>query len=88
VRMAGREAAMGEPYAALTRDLAARAVGAPRGLTGEALTELLDRLGARRGAADTLSYLTLLAKTARSRGQLADTAKRLYRWRVEMTGEG
>jgi len=87
-RMAGKETAMGEPYAALTRDLAARAVGAPRTLTGEALTAFLDRLGARRGAADTLGVLTVMARTAPDRSRLLSVAKRLYRWRVEMSGEG
>ena len=88
VRMAGKEAAMGEPYAVLTRDLAARAVGAPRSLTGEALTAFLDRLGQRRGSADSLGVLSVTARTAGDRGRLLAAARRLYRWRVEMTGEG
>ncbi|MGH7024831.1 MAG: hypothetical protein ACREEB_14750 [Caulobacteraceae bacterium] len=88
VRMAGREAAMGEPYATLTRELAARAVGAPRNLTGEALTAFLDRVGARRHAADTVGVLSLLARAAANPNRLLATARRLYRWRVEMTGEG
>jgi hypothetical protein len=88
VRMAGKETAMGEPYAVLTRDLAARAVGAPRTLTGEALTAFLDRLGQRRGAADGLGVLSVMVRTAGDRGRLLGAARRLYRWRVEMTGEG
>jgi hypothetical protein len=88
VRLAGREIAMGAPYAALTRDLAAKAVGAPRDLAPDALTAFLDRLGARRGTADTLGALTLLAGVAPDRGRLAAVAMKLYHWRTEMTGEG
>jgi hypothetical protein len=88
VRLAGREAAMGGPYAALTRDLAARAVGAPRGLSPEALAALLDRLGERRGLADTLGSLTLLARAAPDRARVTALAMRLHQWRMEMSGEG
>jgi hypothetical protein len=88
VRLAGRESAMGAPYAALTRDLAGKAVGAPRDLAGEALAAFLDRLGARREIGDTLGSLTLLAGAASDRARLTALAKRLYHWRAEMTGEG
>lgn len=88
VRLAGREAAMGAPYAVLTRELAARAVGAPRDLNTDALTAFLDRLGAKRSGGETLSSLTLLAGAASDRTRLTAVAKRLYDWRVEMTGEG
>jgi hypothetical protein len=87
VRLAGRESAMGAPYAAVTRDLVARAVGAPRDLTGDALTTFLDRLGARGGASDTLGVLTLLAGATTDRARLAAAAMKLYHWRTEMTGE-
>lgn len=87
-RLAGKETAMGGPYAELTRDLAARAVGAPRTLTGEALTEFLDRLATRKGAPDGLGYLAVVARTAPDRARLLAAARRLYRWRMEMTGEG
>jgi hypothetical protein len=88
VRLARKETAMGGDYAELTRQLAARAVGAPRTLTGEALSEFLDRMAARRGATDTLNWLTLAARTAPDRGRLTEAARKLYRWRTEMTGEG
>ncbi|HEY1415614.1 MAG TPA: hypothetical protein VGF42_06980 [Caulobacteraceae bacterium] len=87
-RLAGKEAAMGGPYAELTRDLAARAVGAPRTLTGDALTEFLDRLARRKGASDGLGYLAVVARTASDRGRLLAAARQLYRWRMEMTREG
>jgi hypothetical protein len=88
VRLARKETALGGDYAELTRQLAARAVGAPRTLTGEALNQFLDRLAARRGAAESLNLLTLAARTAADRGRLTDAARKLYRWRTEMTGEG
>jgi hypothetical protein len=78
---------MGGRYAALTRDLAARAVGAPRDLTGEALTAFLDRLAAGRGAADRLASLTALAEHPADRTRLLEVAARLYRFRLEMTRE-
>jgi hypothetical protein len=87
-RLAGKETAMGGPYAEITRDLAARAVGAPRTLTGEALTEFLDRLATRKGASDGLGYLSVVARTAPDRSRLLAAARRLYQWRMEMTGEG
>ncbi|HXV01857.1 MAG TPA: hypothetical protein VG166_15285 [Caulobacteraceae bacterium] len=88
VRLAGRETAMGAPYADLTRDLAAKAVGAPRGLPPEALSAFLDRVGARRGLADTLGSLSLLARAAPDRARLIAVAARLHQWRTEITGEG
>jgi hypothetical protein len=87
VRLAGREHRMAAPYAVLTRELAAKALGAPRDLTGEALMTYLDRLGARRSTQDTLSVLTLLAATTPDRSRLISLAKRLHHWRAEMTGE-
>jgi hypothetical protein len=87
VRLAGREHRMAAPFAALTRELTAKALATPRDLTGEALTTYLDRLGARRSTQDTLSILTLLAATTPDRGRLISLAKRLHHWRAEMTGE-
>jgi hypothetical protein len=88
VRLAGREARMAAPYADLTRDLAARAVGAPRGLSALALGDFLDRLAHRRGAAVTLAALAEEARQVADRARLLDVATRLYDWRVRMTGEG
>jgi hypothetical protein len=87
VRLAGREHRMAAPYAVLTRELTAKALGAPRDLNGEALMNYLDRLGARRSTRDTLSLLTLLAVATPDRGRLISLAKRLHHWRAEMTGE-
>jgi len=87
IRMAGREARMAPAYAALTRKAAARAVGAPRELTGDALTDFLDRLGAQRGLADNLASLSHAAGRIENRSGLTALAERLYRWRLEMTRE-
>lgn len=87
IRMARREHRMAEGYARLCRDLAARAVGAPRQLEAEALEAFLDRLGAQRGTASRFSDLIKAAREARSLADLKTTARRLYDWRLEMTRE-
>ena len=87
MRLAGREHRMGGRYADLTRDLAARAVGAPRDLGADDLTRFLDRLGAQRGAIDGLGELTTLARVAPDRARLTAVAQKLFRWRLEMTRE-
>jgi hypothetical protein len=87
IRLAKREPRMAPAYAALTRKAAARAVGAPRELAGDALTDFLDRLGAQRGLADNLASLSHEAGRVDSRAGLTALAARLYRWRLEMTRE-
>jgi hypothetical protein len=78
---------MATAYAALTRKAAARAVGAPRELAGDALTDFLDRLGRQRGLADNLASLNHEAGRVENRPGLTALAGRLYRWRLEMTRE-
>ena len=87
IRLAHREAKMAPRYAVLTRGAAAKAVGAPHDLAGEALIAFLDRLSRQRGVPDTLSQLTGEAERVRDRAGLTALALRLYRWRVEMTRE-
>ena len=87
INIARREHAMGAPYALLTAEIAAKAVGAPRDLTGEPLTQFLDRLGAQRGAVDTYRELESQARLAQEPGRMAATARRLYLWRLAMTRE-
>jgi hypothetical protein len=87
IRLAGREGHMAPAYAALTQKAAARAVGAPRELVGEALTRFLDRLGAQRGLPDTLAALDAEAARPQTRAGLTALGGRLYRWRLEMTRE-
>jgi hypothetical protein len=92
VRMAGREHRMGGRYAELTADLAARAVGAPRGLDEAALTAFLDRLAAGKASggeapADTLAELGLQSRMAQSTARMLALARRLRTWRLAVTGE-
>jgi hypothetical protein len=87
IRLTGREHRMGPRYAELTRGLAARATGAPRELTGDALTAFLDRMGVQRGAEDRLAVLTAQIAGATDRERTLAAAKKLFRWRLEMTRE-
>lgn len=87
IRLARREHRFGGRYAELIREQAARAVGAPRDLQGEALTLFLDRLAAQRGADDRLASLSAQAAGAADRVRLLDVARRLFHWRAEMTRE-
>lgn len=88
ISLAGREHRMGAPYAALTAELAAKAVGAPRDLTGDALIAFLDRLGVQRGQADTFTALDSQARLTQDPGRMLAVARRLYHWRLAMTREG
>lgn len=87
IRLAGREATVAPRYAALEKSLVARALAAPRDLSPEAVTDFLDRMGKQRGAADSLSGLTAEAGRVQGRGDLLSLARRLHRWRLEMTRE-
>ncbi|HEY1926273.1 MAG TPA: hypothetical protein VGG92_02315 [Caulobacteraceae bacterium] len=87
IRLAGREARMGGPYAELTAELAAKAAGAPGERSGEDLASVLDRLGAQRGAGERFSDLRLAAREARSVSDMLTAAGRLRRWRLSLTGE-
>jgi len=87
IRLAKREPHMAPGYIALTQKAAARAVGAPRELTGEALTRFLDRMAAQRGLTDTLTGLSAEAGHVAGRSGLTALAARVYRWRLEMTRE-
>lgn len=88
IKMTGREHRMGAPYGGLIRDLAARAVGAPRDLPPEAVDELLDRLGDGGRTSWPLSTLRRDIEQAKDPAELVKTAERLHRWRQEITGEG
>jgi hypothetical protein len=88
IRLAKREPAMAPAYAALVRAEVARAVGAPRDLAGEALDEMLDRLGRARSATETASGLSEAAGAVRTRAELMRLAERLQTWKTEMTRDG
>ncbi len=87
IRMAKREHRMGGRYVQAVRDLVARGVGAPRDLDGPALDAFLDRLSANRGVKDSLEALSRDAATAKTAQDITSVAQRLYRWRLETTGE-
>lgn len=85
VRLARREHRMAGPYAQLVRASVARAIGAPRNLDGEALDAFLDRLGGTLGSHDRYTALAAEARGARTPGDLIRVARKLHRWRLEMT---
>ena len=85
VRMARREPRMAPAYAVLSREAAARAVGAPRDLGDDQMDALLDRLGAARGLEDRYSSLAADAAAAKTNAELINVARRLFHWRGEMT---
>ncbi len=84
IRMARREHRMAEGYARLCRDLAARAVGAPRQLEPAQLDAFLDRLSVQRGAA-LFTDLIMAAREAKGLPDLIAVTRKLYDWRLEMT---
>jgi len=85
VRMAKREPRMAEGYAALTGEAVARALGVPRGLAPGDAEEILDRLGAGRGATTPYSWLLAEARRVRTNAGLMTSARRLFQWTQEMT---
>ena len=81
IRLARREVHMSVAYAEFIQQEAARAVGAPPGLSGEALDDYLDRL-TRSGP--TFSELaTALVKT-RDRHAMAAAARALFQWKKDI----
>jgi hypothetical protein len=85
IRMGGREPAMAPRYADLTRDWAARRLGVSRTQDEAAVAAALDRMGRQRIAEDPYSLLAADARHVRDEAALMRSAKRLYRWRLEMT---
>ena len=84
VRLAGREHRMAAGYAEMTCQIAARTVGAPHELTGQAQRRFLDRLGRRRGLSDSLDDLTMRAATAQTPARALEIAEKLYAWRTSL----
>lgn len=83
VRLAGREARMAPLYAGLVRASAARAIGAPRGLEGQALDDFLDRVSTMVGATHTYSALAERARAA-TVSDLTRVARDLHAWKQEL----
>lgn len=86
IRMAKREPHMAPRYAELQRAAAVRAMGGSR-LSGQALTDFLDRQGQRFGAADSASGLDEETQAVRSLSDLMRVVSKWYQWRLEMTRE-
>ncbi len=74
---------MAPRYAALMRDVAGRAVGAPRELAAERLEAFLDRLSPP--GRPRLSDLLGRAKIVGDRAALVRAARDLHRWKTEIT---
>ena len=83
IRLARREHRMAPLYARLIEASAARAIAAPRGLEGPALSDFLDRVGATAG---TTHRYSALADRARNAGpsELIAVAHDLYIWKQEL----
>ena len=87
IKVAGREPSLASRYVDLTRNIAARKIGAPRGLSEEQLIETLDRVGKRSGTKDSLSGLTKRADKISQHSSLMALAKAVYKWKQEITNE-
>jgi hypothetical protein len=85
IRLGGRQPAMAPRYADLTRDWAARRLGVARSQDEAAVDAALDRIGRQRTLDDPYSLLAAEARRVRDEAGLMRSAKRLYRWRLEMT---
>jgi len=87
LRLAKREPAMAEPYADLTRQAVARAVGAPRSLNRGELDAMLDRLAVKAGHPAVASGLTAEASRVTGVAGLMTVARKLYDFRRGMSRE-
>lgn len=87
LHLAGREPHMAAPYAELTLQAAARAVGVPRGLEPAEQAALLDRLSLQAGAAEPASQLQAEARGVRDMAGLLRVARKLRAFRRVMTRE-
>lgn len=84
LRLARRRHRTGERYAALTREAAAAASGAPAALTGEALDRYLDKLS-KEG--EPFTQIAARADDAPDTRRLLAAARDLYHWRRTVTRE-
>lgn len=87
IRLAGHEHQIAPRYAALVRGRVMKALGAPKDLSLEQSEAFLDRIGRAKGVDDAITALDGAAKDARSGGDLLQVARRLHRWKLEMTRE-
>ncbi|MDP5281067.1 hypothetical protein Q9Q95_19230 [Sphingomonas sp. DG1-23] len=84
LRLARRRHRTGARYAALVRETAASATGAPPGLSGDALDRYLDRLDP---AGEPFSSMAARAADAPDTRRLLDAARDLYQWKRTVTRE-
>ncbi|MDQ0250728.1 hypothetical protein J2W22_002792 [Sphingomonas kyeonggiensis] len=84
LRLAGRRHRTGDRYAALIRDTAASATGAPSNLPPEALDRYLDRLDK---TGEPFTALAERAGHAQDTRALLDAARALYQWKRTVTRE-
>lgn len=84
ISMTGREVQMAPGYLALSRKAALRDLGITRNLSDDETNALLDRIGRGDESAPAWAQLRDDLKTpARSRDDLMQKARRIYRWRKE-----
>jgi hypothetical protein len=83
IRLARREHRMAPLYARLVQASAARAIGTPRGLQGQALDDFLDRVSRMVGATNTYSALDERARSATA-SDLMRVARDLHAWKQEL----
>lgn len=83
IHLARREHRMAPLYARLVQASAARAIGAPRGLQGQALDDFLDRVSQMVGATNTYSALDERARSATAH-DLMSVARDLHTWKQEL----
>jgi hypothetical protein len=81
IRLARREVHMSTAYAELVQQETARAVGAPPGLSGQALDDYLDRL--TRSGPSFSELAAALVKT-RDRQSMAAAARALFQWKKDI----
>lgn len=85
IRLANREAGMLPGFADLTRDMAARDAGAPRGLKHDELDALLTRMSKNAGVEESLNTLQAQAKAGHmDREEILKISRRLVQWRTEL----
>lgn len=87
ITLARREARMATPYAALTRQAVARAIGAPPDLDTEQLNAFLQRVGETRHVTTGLKELLDQTLAVRTPAELVRVARALFKWKLEMTRE-
>lgn len=86
IAMARREAAIAPRYLDTTRRALIRRLGLPRSTDENTLTSTLNALAKQRGHEDKFdTAATPLGSPAKNREDLTDKARRLWRWRKEIT---